>query len=94
MSFESRDYLRHILAGMRDRLIHDYFGVDFELSNESRAGGTRRRDLRRYAEMSEDPLDYGRLLDERDQAQAAAAPRTCLRPVMSGRVSIRIGKSD
>ena len=40
------------------------------------ARGTRRRDLCRYAEMSEDPLDHGRLFDERDQAQAAAAPRT------------------
>jgi hypothetical protein len=41
-----------------------------------RAGGTRRRDLRRDAEMSEDPLDHGRLFDERDQAQTAAAPGT------------------
>ena len=39
-------------------------------------GGTRRGDLRRYAEMPEDPLDHGRLFDERDQAQTAAAPRT------------------
>lgn len=35
MSFEPRDYLRHILAegglGMSDRLIHDYFGVDHEI---------------------------------------------------------------
>jgi hypothetical protein len=28
--------------------------------------------------MSEDPLDYGRLLDQPDQAQTAAAPRTGL----------------
>ena len=41
-----------------------------------RARGMRRRDLCRYPEMSEDPLDHGRLFDERDQAQAAAAPRT------------------
>jgi len=39
MSFEPREYLRHILAqvewramtGMRDRLIHAYFGVDHHL---------------------------------------------------------------
>ena len=41
-----------------------------------RAGVTRRRDLRRDAEMPEDPLDHGRLLDERDEAQAAASPGT------------------
>ncbi|MBI1875493.1 MAG: hypothetical protein HYS05_16615 [Acidobacteria bacterium] len=41
-----------------------------------RAGGTRRRDRGRGAEMSEDPLDHGRLLNERDEVQAAAAPGT------------------
>jgi hypothetical protein len=35
-----------------------------------RAGGTRRRDLRRYAEMPEDPVNHGGLIDERDQAEA------------------------
>ena len=39
-----------------------------------RAGWTRRGDLGRHAEMPEDPADHGRLLDERDQAQAAARP--------------------
>jgi hypothetical protein len=39
-----------------------------------RAGGTPRGDLGRHAEMPEDPIDHRRLLDERDQAQAAAAP--------------------
>ena len=41
-----------------------------------RSGGTRRRDLRRDAEMPEDPLDHDRLVDERDQAKTPAASRT------------------
>jgi hypothetical protein len=41
-----------------------------------RAGGTRRGDLGRDAKMPEDPADDGCLLDERDQAQAAATPGT------------------
>ena len=53
-----------------------------------RAGWTRRGDLGRHAEMPEDPADHGRLLDERDQAQAAARPggdrpaRQTRRPVL------------
>ena len=39
-----------------------------------RTGGTRRGRLGRQAEMPEDPVDHGRLLDERDQTQAAARP--------------------
>ena len=41
-----------------------------------RTGGTRRGRLGRQAEMPEDAIDHGRLLDERDQTQAAATPRT------------------
>jgi hypothetical protein len=37
-------------------------------------GGTRRGDFGRQAEMPQDPIDYLPLLDERDQAEAAAAP--------------------
>ena len=40
------------------------------------AGRPRDGPLGRQAEMPEDPADDGRLLDERDQAQAAAASRT------------------
>src|SRR5712692_847337 len=41
-----------------------------------RAGGTRRGNRGRYAEMTEEALDHGRLVDERDQAQSAATPGT------------------
>lgn len=40
---------------------------------ERRAGWMRCGDLSRHAEMPEDPADDGRLLDERDQTQAAAS---------------------
>ena len=31
MSISPLDYLRHILDEVRDRLIHDYFGVDYDI---------------------------------------------------------------
>jgi hypothetical protein len=41
-----------------------------------RAGGTRRGNLGRHAEMPEDPVDHRRFYDERDEAQTAATPGT------------------
>jgi hypothetical protein len=41
-----------------------------------RARRARRRDLRRHAQMPQDPANHGRLLDQRDHTQAPATLRT------------------
>jgi hypothetical protein len=41
-----------------------------------RTGGTGDGQIRRQVEMPQDPADDGDVLDERDEAQAAAAART------------------
>ena len=48
-----------------------------------RAGGPRRGDLRRHAEMPEDPADHGRLLDERDQGREIATVNRALATLLA-----------
>jgi hypothetical protein len=50
-------------------------GGDFPRAAVAR-GRDAARNFGRHAEMPEDPADHGRLLDERDQTQAAATPGT------------------
>lgn len=44
--------------------------------NGGARAGRGAADRGRYAKVTEDPLDHGGLLDERDQTQPAATPRT------------------
>ena len=70
-------------SGRRSRTRVEHRGVVVRTSRvgnacepRRRAGRTWRGRLGGQAEMPEDPLHHGRLLDEGDQAQTAATPRT------------------
>ncbi len=68
---------RHVRNGVEDRgVVVPTSRVEEVSGDRRRAGGTRRGDRRRYAEMTEDALDHSRFLDERDQTQATAAAGT------------------